>query len=169
MGEINAPNPSSKKHGRLKKLSTRVDLTPMVDLGFLLITFFIFTTTMGEKKSVKLSLPQGRPGDSSITAEGKTISLILGPRNTVWYYPGTDRLHSRHSSSRSFVRELIIEEKKRVAQIYGNPKELVILLKPTVDCRYQDLVAMLDEMVINNVPRYVFMEPDQGEIRLAAN
>jgi biopolymer transport protein ExbD len=72
-----------------KKLSTRVDLTPMVDLGFLLITFFVFTATLNEAHAMKLVMPDERPTPNPVLApESKTISVLLGADNTVYYYPG---------------------------------------------------------------------------------
>src|SRR5438874_8900281 len=72
-----------------KKLSTRVDVTPMVDLGFLLITFFIFTTTLARPTAMKLVMPDDRPTNiKSLASEEKTITLLAGRNNRLFYYPG---------------------------------------------------------------------------------
>ena len=71
-----------------KKLSTKVDLTPMVDLGFLLITFFVFTTSLSTPMVMKLSLPDDLTKDSSLIPVSKTISFLLSGNSKIYYYNG---------------------------------------------------------------------------------
>src|SRR5436309_7385816 len=89
MAEINTPNAAGGKAGarRSKKLSTRVDLTPMVDLGFLLITFFIFTTTMSTPKATTLVMPKDSK-DSTEAAVSTALTLLPSNNNQVFYYNG---------------------------------------------------------------------------------
>lgn len=89
MAELqNSETRKSKGVRRSKKLSTKVDLTPMVDLGFLLITFFVFTTSITKPTAMKLNLPDDPDKDTAITAGGKTLSILLGDNNTIYYYEG---------------------------------------------------------------------------------
>src|SRR6202000_2642174 len=103
MAEMDTSSGGGHKKGpgvkKSKKLSTRVDLTPMVDLGFLLITFFIFTTTMSEPRALKLFLPKAAdPKDSIPVKRSAVITLMPGKNNLVYYYEGDDIAHTKNCS-----------------------------------------------------------------------
>ena len=149
-----------------KRLSTRVDLTPMVDLGFLLITFFIFTTTMSEATGMKLTLPKDdTTGKPITTAASKTLSLILAGNNRIWYYKGDD-LQKIALTDYKGLRSVITNMRVSVQQQFKDPKETVILIKPTPASSYKNLVDTWDEMTICDISRPVLMEPNQEEIAI---
>jgi biopolymer transport protein ExbD len=171
MAEMQSSETRNKKAGRRsKKLSTRVDLTPMVDLGFLLITFFIFTTTMAQAKSMRLILPSDEPVDTPMTvADSKTISLVLGDANKIFYYNGlnvSDMKASDYSSAG--IRKVLQQKIKAVNSQFHSKGELVVLIKPTIYASYQNVIDILDEILINDIKRYVLMDVSKEEIdRLA--
>jgi biopolymer transport protein ExbD len=82
-----------KKHGkkRAKKTSTHIDMTPMVDLGFLLLTFFILTTTFNKPQAMQLTMPK-KLDDPTVkpntVAADHTLNVLLTKDNTVYYYFG---------------------------------------------------------------------------------
>ncbi|MEP7258869.1 MAG: biopolymer transporter ExbD, partial [Flavitalea sp.] len=120
MAEINTGGGGGHKKGpgvkKAKKQSTRVDLTPMVDLGFLLITFFIFTTTMSQPTAMKLFLPKDtdKPEEQNKAKESGALTLLLGKENHVYYYEGILAPDASNFKSTNFkeVREVIINKKK---------------------------------------------------------
>jgi len=94
MAEVNTESKGGKKGKKkgAKKVSTRIDFTPMVDLGFLLITFFMLTTTMIKPQTMEIAMPS----KDKVTEEEQTkvkasraITIILGKDNKVFYYEGT--------------------------------------------------------------------------------
>ena len=164
MAEIVSPIKSHSTKRRPKKLSTRVDLTPMVDLGFLLITFFIFTTSMSEPKAMKLKLPADTvKGDSLVTVESKTFNILLLDHDRIGFYKGSNILLMQYCDYGG-IRSKIIEERQRVGAQFGDVAELVVLIKPTKESCYQNVMQLLDEMLINNISRYVLMDPSPIEI-----
>ncbi|MEI6311048.1 MAG: biopolymer transporter ExbD [Bacteroidota bacterium] len=77
----------SKK--RAKKSSTRIDMTPMVDLAFLLLTFFILTSTFNKPKAMDLAFPaKPKPEDQIDKVKANGISILLGENGKVYWYPG---------------------------------------------------------------------------------
>lgn len=125
MAEMDVSSGGGHKKGpgvkKSKKLSTRVDLTPMVDLGFLLITFFIFTTTMSQPTAMKLNLPKDtdKPEDQNEAKESGALTILLGKDNHVFYYEGKLSPDGSNWKSSSFsgkdnIRDVIINKKKDV-------------------------------------------------------
>lgn len=94
MSEVNTESSGSKKGKKkgAKKVSTRIDFTPMVDLGFLLITFFMLTTTMIKPQTMEIAMPSKEklPEEEQTKVKAsRAITIILGKNNKVFYYEGT--------------------------------------------------------------------------------
>ncbi len=163
MAEMDTSGGGHHKKGpgvkKAKKLSTRVDLTPMVDLGFLLITFFIFTTTMSQPTAMNLPLPDdtATPDEQNKAKESGALTLLIGKNSTVYYYEGQLAVDAGQNnfktSTMKQIRDVIIEKKRRTPE-----KDLVIVIKPNDESTYKDLVDILDEMLINDIKRYALVD-----------
>jgi biopolymer transport protein ExbD len=147
-----------------KKLSTRVDLTPMVDLGFLLITFFIFTTTMSQPTAMRLALPDDRvtPEDQNKIKQSGALTILLGRDNNVFYYEGELAPDASNFKASNFkdIRDEIISRKRSA------DTNLVVVIKPSDGCTYKNVIDILDEMSINVVKRYAMVDITDVEDQL---
>jgi len=175
MAEMDTSSGGGHKKGpgvkKGKKLSTKVDLTPMVDLGFLLITFFIFTTTMSQPTAFKLNLPKDadKPEDQNKAKESGVLTILLGKENHVFYYEGM--LDNTNASSKfksanfgngdDGIRNIILKKKQSTPD-----SDFVVVLKPNPDCVYKNVIDILDEMSINVVKRYALVDISDVENQL---
>jgi len=173
MAELDTSSGGGHKKGpgvkKGKKLSTRVDLTPMVDLGFLLITFFIFTTTMSQPTAMKLILPDDKvkPEEQNKAKESGALTIIMGDDNHTYYYEGQLKPDASNFLSASYngensIRKIIMKKKVQVRSIAQDPsdpeKDLVIVIKPSSKCNYKNVIDILDEMSINVVKKYALVD-----------
>jgi biopolymer transport protein ExbD len=103
---------------KAKKLSTRVDMTPMVDLGFLLITFFIFTATMSSPTTMDLNMPKEseKKEDETKIKQSGALTIMLGKNNNVYYYEGELAADGSNFKSTTFkgIRDEIIKKRQEV-------------------------------------------------------
>jgi biopolymer transport protein ExbD len=164
----------SQKQGkgkrRTKKLSTWVDLTPMVDLGFLLITFFIFTTSMTEPKSLKLAMPDDRKvTDPMNLPESGTLQILLGKDDQVWCYHGDELATIQKTSYGNDLRKIIIEKRKFVRRVLGKEDDMTLVIKPTKGSSLKNIVDIMDEVIINQLKHYVITDPDIEDIKMIEN
>jgi biopolymer transport protein ExbD len=198
MSEIDVSSDGGHKKGpgvkKAKKLSTRVDMTPMVDLGFLLITFFIFTTTMSTPATMGLVMPKDKidPKDQTEIKESGALTIMLGKGNQVYYYEGQIKADGSNFTSSNFkdIRAEIIKKKKEVianhvhdagceklqqtAKNEGDPdwknackdKDFVVVIKPNDEATYKNTIDILDEMTINNVKRFAMVNITDDENKL---
>ena len=176
MAEINTATTGNKPGvRRSKKLSTRVDLTPMVDLGFLLITFFIFTTTMSKPAVTDLIMPAGEPKDGG-TNVGNSAALTALPiaGDKIFYYHGemTEALkNGAYGITTYSVKDgigQVIRDKQEAMDRFkpGFRKDLTLMIKPHSESSYQNVVDILDEVMINGLKHYALMDITEAEKKM---
>ena len=147
------------KAGRSKLASPRVDLTPMVDLGFLLITFFMFTTSLAKPKLLELQMPYTTATPSMAVPEESTLVLLpASGHRFAWYRGGTAGPDELQWTTAKGLRELLVREQDRVRQLPASysaqAHKLHLLIHPDQASQYEDLVRVLDEVQICAVPHY---------------
>ncbi len=158
MAEIQSLNRSNHKKGnRLVKKSTRVDLTPMVDLGFLLITFFVFTTTMAKPMAMDIVVPNDNDStNNNPVCASCALTAILTADNKIKYYEGdlaNAVIHETDYSPKG-IRNILIKKKEKVKHVRGNGEEFVLIIKPTKESTFKNFVDITDEVTINDIKKY---------------
>jgi biopolymer transport protein ExbD len=161
MSEITTSTISGKKHGFSKShnhRSTRVDLTPMVDLGFLLITFFVFTTSMSEAKAMELI--ESREGTAKPVKESASMTIILAENHKIFFYYGSLKNGEDQVSKTNFneIRTLIVNKKRATDAIY-----LMYIIKADSASTFEDNINLLDEMAICDIKPGHYAEVDITE------
>ncbi|MGB4845159.1 MAG: biopolymer transporter ExbD [Ferruginibacter sp.] len=155
MAEMDVSSGGSHKKGpgvkKSKKLSTRVDLTPMVDLGFLLITFFVFTTTMSQSTAMAMNEPKDDVDKQMKVKNSGAMTILLGKGNQVYYYYGQlqPETISDEFKSTTFkgIRKLISDKLKST-----NIDDLMYIIKSDDKSTFKNAIDILDEMAICTVP-----------------
>ncbi len=178
MAEMDTSSSGGHKKGpgvkKGKKLSTRIDLTPMVDLGFLLITFFMYTTTMSKPKTMEINMPYKdenmKEEEQSKIKASAALTVLLSKDHRIYYYEGLaddptkpPELKVTYFKNKDGIRDEIIDKKKRIEELkqqgaLSAKDQLTVLIKPDVNSTYEDLVNILDEMSINDVRTYAIID-----------
>ena len=150
---------SGSRRGSTHRVSTRIDMTPLVDLGFLLITFFMLATTFSKPKALEINMPDKSTNEVQDFKATNALTLILGKDNQVFYYAGLPEKKTVQVTdfSTNGIRKVLTETKRQ------NP-DLLVVVKISNAARYKNLVDVLDEMPISGNTRYAiadFTKADQ--------
>ena len=177
MAELNTGDGGGKgdKKVRSKKSNSKVDLTAMVDLAFLLITFFMLTTSLSKPQSMDLGMPDKEKKDDQeeemLVADNRSLTILMGDNDEIQWYMG--QFSAPLSGPKQVVygkagiRTELLSRIKSVVEETGDPKKgLIVLIKPSKKSDYKNLVDILDEMVICKVPTYAIVDITPEEVAL---
>ena len=198
MAEVQTNDSGGDKKGkhkkvRAKKNSTHIDMTPMVDLAFLLLTFFMLTTTFGKPKTMEINMPVKDPNVEPSLVNNALTVLLSGDNKIYWYYgelkPDTKLTASDFSTQG--IRKLILEKnsyavesikqlreeatkknipdtalKRMEVDVKGDKRALMVLVKTDDKAKYKNVVDMLDELNITFVGKYALVDIGKQEYDL---
>ena len=170
----------NKGKKRAKKHSTKIDMTPMVDLAFLLLTFFILTTTLAEQKTLDIILPTNDVPPEDQPKVNNAITVILSGEDRIFYYEGELKTETKLTETTfKGVRVTIAKKNKVVAEpldkyyksdknigadfndsihkleikkIQDNPNGAFVIIKYDSLARYRNAIDIVDEMDVCGVP-----------------
>ncbi|MDR2823720.1 MAG: biopolymer transporter ExbD [Prevotellaceae bacterium] len=205
MAEVNTGSEEQKK-GKPQKRTLRVDFTPMVDMNMLLITFFMFCTTLSKPQMMNLVVPAKDKDievkDPPKIDQDKTITVILGEDNKCYYYIGAldqakyENWQSLQETdySPNGLRKLLVEKnskavrevvdlrnkqarneipdstfKKLSSEAKDAKDSWNVMIKPTINATFDNLVKVLDEMQICAIGRYAIVDMTDGDNFLLNN
>ncbi|MDP9954663.1 biopolymer transport protein ExbD [Epilithonimonas hungarica] len=159
--QVNDRSKGSKKNGRI---GIKVDMTPMVDLGFLLITFFLFSTNFSKPNVMDLGLPAKGPHGPTDIDYRNSITFILGKDSKVYYYQDERKnLNDNSLKEVSFDRAQVAKTIELAKANAPKKENFTVIIKPDDDSQYKTLVDMLDELAITRSERYGISEMNDKE------
>ncbi len=156
-----APQPRShgkKKRRKSKRLGIRIDMTPLVDVAFLLLTFFMLTTSMARPQTMEINLPPDENVKVEI-AESNLMTLRVNEKGEVFWNLGLDAPQRiEFDKLRGFIRE----------RLQGNPR-LVTLVKIDPKAKYEVMVNIMDELNLADMQRFSIARMTEQDQKLLAN
>jgi len=196
MANIDTNSGNDGKKGKPQRKTLRVDFTPMVDMNMLLITFFMFCTTLSIPQVMDIAMPTDT-GVREPTKASKAITVLLGADNKVYYYEGLadyeDYTSLKETNSLGLRQVLLkrnvatvdkmndlrqkrhqkqisdVQFKELMSEIKKNSKDVMVIIKPTEDSNFRNLVDVLDEMQICGIDKYAIVDVEDGDNFLMEN
>ncbi|HVW15047.1 MAG TPA: biopolymer transporter ExbD [Mucilaginibacter sp.] len=172
MAELDTSGKGGGKGGKIrsKKASTRVDLTAMVDLAFLLITFFIMTTTLAKPKAMDTFWPDKTKKDVQLpVAATRTMTVLLGANDKMEWYIGEPGKSAPtvDNFGKNGIRKTLIDKNKEVEATHAGPDNFMeVLIKCSDKATYKDFVNILDEINITGIKSYAVVPITPLEVNL---
>jgi biopolymer transport protein ExbD len=193
-GEQQDSGKGKHKKVRAKKSSTHIDMTPMVDLAFLLLTFFMLTTTFSKPKTMEINMPVKDKPEVE-TKINNAVTVLLGDKDRIfWYFgefkPEETQLEETDWSVKG-IRRVLLEKnsyandkikelekkllrgeiadstfKKQRVEIQGEKPSLFVLIKTDDKAKYKNVIDVLDECNITNVGKYALVDMMTAELEL---
>lgn len=172
-----AESKTRHKGTRSKKLSTHIDMTPMVDVAFLLITFFMLTTTLQRPKTMNLFLPhdvEDRAQQNKVK-ESQALTILMDGDNELYYYYGigtdaakdpANNVIRTNYNLKGGIGDVIAEKWKSVIQNSGGGDSMVVIIKPTGRATYENVVSILDNMNIYEVRKYALDTASENDQKM---
>ena len=156
MGQVSMSSNRNGRHG------ISIDMTPMVDLAFLLLTFFVLTMTINKKFAMQVQTPDSRENTPTTPVNVKRVlTIVLGESDRIYYYQGEQPKARLTDYSKGGIRELLLTSNRSI------PK-LVVLIKPSKESTYKNLVDVLDEIDITHTPHYYIVKETAEDRQLIA-
>lgn len=199
MADVQTNDQDSGKGGkhkkvRAKKQSTHIDMTPMVDLAFLLLTFFMMTTTFGKPKTMEINMPVKPDTPENQTLVNNAVTILLTGDDKIYWYFGELKPETKlelTNYSNDGLRKLFLDKNKfavdRIKQLRtesatnnmadttlkrleveakGTKQALMVLVKADDKAKYKNIVDVLDELNITMVGKYAIVDLAQQEFDL---
>jgi biopolymer transport protein ExbD len=170
MAEIQTTTAKNHNGKKLNKKSTRVDLTPMVDLGFLLLTFFVFTTAMAKPTVMNLITPNDKdPTEPTKICETCVLTVMLDDNGKIFYYEGmpeNNPVVKETAFTTDGIRKVLLQKLAAVKAAKGTADDMVLIIKPGAASVFKNFVDMADEVTINNIKHYFIDEVNEVDKKL---
>jgi biopolymer transport protein ExbD len=172
MAELGTKKANEKKK-RFNKKSTRVDLTPMVDLGFLLLTFFVFTTALSTPMAMKLVMPDDKIDTiKDPVCESCVLTVLLDKDNRIKYYEGAVENNppiKETGFAPKEIRTVLMQKKASVERVRGSGNQFILIIKPSAASNFKNFVDITDEVTICQIKKYYVDEIRDADKKLLLN
>jgi biopolymer transport protein ExbD len=155
--------------GRRIKQSLKIDMTPMVDLGFLLITFFVITTELSKPTVMDIAMPKDSDNNPNEIGDSYALTVIPDGEKIIYYEGAFEKAIKENKVAETTIgelRKIILQKQLRLDDKtkYKDGREgLMLLVKPTEKANYKAVVDVLDECTISKVKIFALLKISNKE------
>lgn len=153
-----------KQSSRQNRKTTKIDMTAMVDVAFLLLAFFVLSATINHAKYMDISYPPPCPDGQDCTVEmneNRILTLVLDSANVVTYYSGEEI--EKTDFSEDGIRPVLQAHLRKFSPVCTDEVnkdcwDPIFVVKASPDSHYKNLVDILDELAIVGAPKYTIAD-----------
>jgi len=170
MAEVNTGggHDKGKKKTKQKKVDLRVDFTPMVDMNMLLITFFMFCTSLSKPQTMEINMPSRDKvvdGEETVLKESEAVTIIMGGDDKVFYYFGMIDEKGEAYSDPTFLKETNYSPDGLRAMLLGRNKAADESIR---ELKKEKLATQMADSTFNSKRTEIWKKPGTPKVMIKA-